>query len=88
VLLFRPDGTFIKECDGQPNGGPHHHHCNAPVGLDDLPQAAQDYLAANYPGETVVRGCQKNNGNYIVKLSGGAKILFDADGNMLFDSGN
>lgn len=89
VLLFNADGTFIKECDGQPDGGPHHHHCNAPVtDLSDLPQPAQDYITDTYPGETIARGCVKNNGNYIVKLSGGAKILFDADGNVLFDSGN
>ncbi len=88
VLLFAADGTFIKVCDGQPDGGPHHHHCNTAVTIDDLPQAAQDYIAANYAGDTVVRGCQKNNGNYIVKLSNDVKILFDADGNMLFDSGN
>ncbi len=88
VLLFTADGVFIKVCDGQPDGGPHHHHCNAPITLTDLPQAAQDYIAANYAGETVDRGCVKNNGNYIVKLSGGPKILFDADGTVLFDSGN
>jgi hypothetical protein len=88
VLLFAADGTFIKVCDGQPDGGPHHHHCDTQVTIDDLPQAAQDYIAANYAGETVERGCQKNNGNYIVKLSNDVKILFDADGNMLFDSGN
>ncbi len=89
VLLFDADGNFIKECDGQPDGGPHQHHCdNELAALTDLPQAAQDYIAANYAGETLVRGCIKNNGNYIVGLSNDVKILFDADGNMLFDSGN
>jgi Putative beta-lactamase-inhibitor-like, PepSY-like len=88
VLLFAADGDFIKVCDGQPDR-PHHHHCDTAISdLTDLPQAAQDYIATNYPGETVKRGCQKNNGNYIVKLSNDVKILFDADGNMLFDSGN
>lgn len=88
VLLFNTDGSFIKECDGQPGNGPHHHHCDTTVTFDDLPQAAQDYISANYAGETLDRGCLKNNGNYIVRLSNGVKILFDADGNVLFDSGN
>ena len=88
VLLFTADGVFIKECDGQPNGGPHHHHCNLPITFDDLPPAAQDYINANYAGETVERGCVKNNGNYIVRLSNDVKILFDANGVVLFDSGN
>lgn len=89
VLLFEADGTFIKVCDGQPNGGPHNHHCNTPLtALTDLPQAAQDYIAANYPGETLERGCVKNNGNYILELSNDVKILFAADGTVIFDSGN
>ncbi|GEM_PF-1018702 len=88
VLLFTANGVFIKECDGQPTGGPGHHHCNAPITLTDLPQAAQDYIAANYAGETVERGCVKNNGNYIVRLSNDVKILFNANGTVLFDSGN
>lgn len=88
VLLFDADGNFIKECDGQPNGGPHHHHCETAVTFDDLPTAAQEYITDNYAGETVERGCQKHNGNFIVRLSNDVKILFDADGNMLFDSGN
>ncbi len=87
VLLFAADGVFIKVCDGQPDG-PHHHHCNTAITFDDLPQAAKDYITTNYAGETVKRGCQKNNGNYIVKLSNDVKILFNADGTMLFDSGN
>lgn len=88
VLLFEADGTFIKVCDGQPVGGPNHHHCNSDITLADLPQAAQDYIATTYPSETLERGCLKNNGNYIVKLSNDVKILFDADGNVIFDSGN
>lgn len=89
VLLFDADGNFIKVCDGQPDGGPHQHHCDTELAaLTDLPQAAQDYIATNYADATLVRGCVKNNGNYIVKLSNDVKILFDADGNVLFDSGN
>ncbi len=89
VLLFTADGLFIKECDGQPTDGPHHHHCNTPVtSLTDLPQAAQEYIAVNYADATLNRGCVKFNGNYIVALSNDVKILFAADGTVIFDSGN
>ncbi len=89
ILLFTPNGVFIKECDGQPTDGPHHHHCNTPItALSELPQAAQDYVATNYADATLVRGCVKNNGNYIIKLSNDVKILFAADGTVIFDSGN
>ncbi|MBK9016152.1 MAG: PepSY-like domain-containing protein [Saprospiraceae bacterium] len=88
VLLFTADGIFIKVCDGQPNGGPHHHHCNLQITFDDLPTVAKEYITTNYAGETVERGCMKNNGNYIVRLSNDVVILFDPNGAVLFDSGN
>ncbi|MBI1224775.1 MAG: hypothetical protein GC192_06025 [Bacteroidetes bacterium] len=87
VLLFTADGTFIKECDGQPADGPHQNHCNTPISLTDLPQAAQDYISTNYADAILERGCLKNNGNYIVRLSNHVVILFAADGTVIFDSG-
>ena len=89
VLLFTAEGVFIKVCDGQPDGGPHQHHCNTPITeLTELPQAAQDYIAANYADATLARGCVKFNGNFIIKLSNDVKLLFAADGTVIFDSGN
>jgi hypothetical protein len=76
-----------------PGGGP-----GGPVGpggmggtqinVDELPQLAKDYIAANYPDSTVEFVVLKNNGKYFVKMATGEKLLFDADGNILFDSGN
>lgn len=76
-----------------PGGGP-----GGPVGpggmggtqitVDELPQLAKDYIAANYPDATVEFAVVKSNGNFFVKLSNNEKLLFDADGNILFDSGN
>ncbi len=75
---------------GHGPGGPGHHHGfgGTQVGLDDLPAAAQDYLSENYPGASIQRGVQKPNGFYVIKLDNGIFLLFDGDGNMLFDSGN
>ncbi len=86
VLLFTADGTFIRECDGTPVG-PHHPHGQA-IDPSALPQAALDYVAANYPAATIERAAVFNNGFYGVRLSDGTHILFDADGNVIFDSGN
>ena len=88
VALFNEDGEFIKECDGTPPGGPGHHDCENTITLTDLPTAAQDYIAAEYPDVEFKKGCLKFNGNFIVKLTNDVKILFDPDGNVLFDSGN
>jgi hypothetical protein len=91
VLIFDEEGTFIRECGSWGGGGGHHGHGHgggSPITVDDLPQAAQDYLTATYPDATVERAAEKRNGNFIVKLSNGEIVLFDSDGNVIFDSGN
>ncbi|MCB0707716.1 MAG: PepSY-like domain-containing protein [Saprospiraceae bacterium] len=86
-LLFNENGLFIKECGNFGIGGG-----NWPGGemIDaaSLPATVADYLAANYSDETLMVAFLRPNGNYFLKLSNGVIIIFDADGNMLFDSGN
>ena len=55
---------------------------------DQLPQAAQDYIANNYPAETILKAVQTYHRKYFVHLSNDVKIVFDANGNVLYDSGN
>ncbi|MCB0517736.1 MAG: PepSY-like domain-containing protein [Lewinellaceae bacterium] len=86
VLLFKPDGTFIKECDGTPQG-PHHPHGEL-IDPANLPQAAQDYISTTYPGAVIAKAFKFDNGYYGVRLEDGTKLLFDGDGNIIFDSGN
>ena len=64
--------------------------CHVPpavITVTDLPQAAQDWLAANQPGasiESVVRFTRIDcKVGYTVKLADGTKIRFDADGKKL-----
>ncbi|MEY3051416.1 MAG: hypothetical protein RLY31_1201 [Bacteroidota bacterium] len=73
-----------------PGIGPGHHNGfgGVQITLDDLPTAAQEYLAENYAGIDIKRGVQKPNGFFVIKLDNGVFLLFDGDGNMLFDSGN
>lgn len=85
VLIFKDDGTFVKECDGHEGG---HHHGGTLITPDQLPQAALDYIAANYPDATIEKAVQTYHGKYFVELSGDIKIVFDEDGNVLYDSGN
>jgi hypothetical protein len=88
VLLFDAEGNFLKECGGHNGPGHNGPGLNTPVTFDQLPQAAQDYITAKYPGAAVEKAVQKANGNFMVLLDNHAKLLFDADGNVLFDSGN
>ncbi len=55
---------------------------------EQLPQAAQDYIANNYPDETVIKAVQTYHRKFFVHLSNDVKIVFDANGNVLYDSGN
>lgn len=58
------------------------------INNSDLPQAAQDYIAAHYPNATikeVEKGTDEQNGaqEYGVLLSDGTALLFDLNGNFL-----
>jgi hypothetical protein len=91
VYLFSADGTFIGECGtGGPGHTPGNNFCTAgdTLTVDDLPQAVLDYLAAEYPDETIVTVVSKHNGQaYAVELSNGSVYIFDADGEYLGECG-
>ena len=84
---WQPGGPGGHHGGAGPGGHGGHGIHGTQVTLEELPQAAQDYLAATYPDATLDRAVEKPNGNFFVRLSNGAKILFDAEGNVLFDSG-
>jgi len=56
------------------------------IAVSGLPQAAQDYIAANYAGQTIQEAYKKDcNGmiQYEVELSNNIEILFDANGQFI-----
>lgn len=89
------DSTHVHPHDTIQPGGGHHGNgggngCHVPpavIAVTDLPQAAQDWLAANPPAaaiESVVRRTKVDcTVTYTVKLADGTKIRFDADGNKI-----
>lgn len=67
----------------RPNGGGPRGGCLAGDTLTtaDVPQAALDYIAANYPDLTVQTVVSKADGTVLaVELSDGVVLLFDAEG--------
>ncbi len=86
VLLFNAEGEFRAICGG--GGGIGNWHGGTEVAVEDLPAAVTDYVTANYPDATIVKAKQRNDGNYFLRLDNGVKLVFDVDGNILFDSGN
>ncbi|RMG87566.1 MAG: hypothetical protein D6714_02105 [Bacteroidetes bacterium] len=92
VLIFDETGAFVKECGkggGHPGGGhPGGGHGGNVIAPSDLPAVITDYISANHADATIEKAFVKDNGNYFVRLSDHTKLVFDADGNVLFDSGN
>ena len=86
VLIFKEDGTFVREC-GE-HGGHGGGFGGTEITIDELPAPALDYLNANYPGVTAEVIIKTFNGKYFVRLADHTKLLFDENGNMIFDSGN
>ena len=58
------------------------------ISVEDLPAVVLAYVTENYPDDSITTAMLKNNGYFFVHLSNGVMLLFDTDGNILFDSGN
>lgn len=84
VLLFGADGVFVNICDGQDGDHDGNWHGGTPVDISALPAAITDYITNNYPGVTIEGAVQRNDGDYFIRLSNHVKLIFDADGNILF----
>ncbi len=74
----RPNGPF------GPDGphGPCHRGFGRPVGIDALPQAIIDYVAATYPDATIRRAMTRA-GNFYVLINGRIVLSFDSEGNFI-----
>lgn len=59
----------------------------AGIQVTNLPDAITSYLDANHPDATVAHAMQTFGGNYFLRLSDCARVVFDEDGNLIFDSG-
>ena len=58
------------------------------ISIDDLPTAISTYLNTNHADATIEHVMQTFNSNYFLRLSDCVRLVFDVDGNILFDSGN
>lgn len=96
TLVFDGNGAFlgigVEDGDGNDDGGTETENdgqggndSNDGTVIDaaTLPQAAKDYLAANYTGQTITKAEKENNGNYEVTLNNGVEVYFDSAGAFL-----
>lgn len=84
-LLFNEAGEYLTECGVRPgvfcSGG-------EAVAIEDLPDAITSYVEENHPDTTIERAAIKFNGKYFLHLSDGTRLIFDADGTIIYDSSN
>ena len=58
------------------------------IEIANLPAAIPAYVNANHPDATIEHAMQAYNHNYFLRLSDCARLVFDENGNVLFDSGD
>lgn len=65
-------------------------HCwgGSGVSIDNLPTAITTYVIDNHSDATIFHAMQTYGSNYFLRLSDCARLVFDEDGNILFDSGD
>ncbi len=57
-----------------------HDHDELPIAISDLPDTIINHVAAYYPDHFIVKAEWQPNEQYEIRLNGGIKLYFDADG--------
>ncbi|MHA6278635.1 PepSY-like domain-containing protein [Salinimicrobium sp. CAU 1759] len=78
-LIFDADGNFLGRAEDDDNDDSD----DEDIAVDDLPQAVRDYIAANYPDNSIIEAEREDDGGYEVTLNNGVELEFDAEGNFL-----
>lgn len=78
-LIFDAEGSFlgIDDDDGENNFD------DTQLNISELPKILLDFIATNYPNESIDEAELENNGNYEIELENEVILIFDVDGNFL-----
>lgn len=82
LLLFDESNTFICGDNSFQNGNGDDEYDEEYINIEDLPQSIKDYIATNYPNNTIKKA-EFEDGEYEVKLDGDIELCFDAQGNFI-----
>ena len=58
------------------------------IEIADLPTVITDYMSDHHPDATIEHAMQAYNNNFFLRLSDCARLVFDENGEVLFDSGD
>ena len=78
-IIFDADGNFLGQAKDE-NGNDDKD--DEDIAVADLPQVIRDYVAANYPDNTIIEAEREDDG-FEVNLNNGVELKFDAEGNFL-----
>jgi hypothetical protein len=77
-LIFDSNGNFLGQGEDE-----NEDEDDINIEPSDLPQNILDYIAENYPNNTIIEAEIEDDGNYEVTLNNGVELEFDSDGNFL-----
>ena len=78
-LIFDSEGNFLGRADDDDN----EDKDDDDIAISDLPQAILDYIATNYPDNTIIEAEREDDNTFEVTLNNGIELEFDSDGNFL-----
>ena len=78
-LIFDADGKFLGRADDDDNDDKD----DEDIEVSELPQAILDYIATNYPNNTIIEAEREDDNTYEVTLNNGVELEFAADGTFL-----
>lgn len=78
-LIFDSEGNFLGRADDDDN----EDKDDDDIAISELPQAILDYIATNYPDNTIIEAEREDDNTFEVTLNNGIELEFDSDGNFL-----
>ena len=78
-LIFDADGNFLGRADDNDNDDKD----DDDIAISELPQVIRDYIATNYPNNTIIEAEREDDNTFEVTLNNGVELEFDSDGTLL-----
>lgn len=78
-LIFDADGNFLGRADDEDNDDKD----DDDIAVSELPQVIKDYIAENYPDNTIIEAEREDDDSFEVTLNNGMELKFDAEGNFV-----
>lgn len=78
-IIFDAEGNFLGQSVDENDSD---DMDDEDIAVADLPQVIKDYIATNYPDNTIIEA-EKDDDGFEVTLNNGVEVEFDAEGNFI-----